>query len=200
MEWLDDGSRELDFTAAVLADDAKNYHAWSHRQWAVRTFGLWDGELDFVDALLDLDMRNNSAWSHRWFVVTRGDNFAPLPEHVVEREMAVAAEWARRVPRNECAYNYLRGLAKKHARGLAADAAVQLLALAGLGLAAPSGSPASPSSAAAPLLSFCADVLEAAGRAAEARDLCAQLARRDAVRAAYWSWRAESVSEGPPPA
>ena len=29
-----DPSREFEFTAAVLAEDAKNYHAWVHRQYA----------------------------------------------------------------------------------------------------------------------------------------------------------------------
>ena len=43
------GEGEKDFTATVLVDDAKNYHAWAHRQWAVERLGLWDGELDMVD-------------------------------------------------------------------------------------------------------------------------------------------------------
>lgn len=34
---------------AVFMQDAKNYHAWTHRQWLVRTFGLWDGEIEFLD-------------------------------------------------------------------------------------------------------------------------------------------------------
>jgi len=31
VEWLDDPSTELEFTASVLAIDSKNYHAWQHR-------------------------------------------------------------------------------------------------------------------------------------------------------------------------
>ena len=50
--------------------DSKNYHAWSHRQWAVKHFKLWDGELAFVDRLLDADVRNNSAWNQRHFVLS----------------------------------------------------------------------------------------------------------------------------------
>ena len=33
----------------AFQEDAKNYHAWTHRQWVVRTFDLWDGELEFID-------------------------------------------------------------------------------------------------------------------------------------------------------
>jgi protein farnesyltransferase/geranylgeranyltransferase type-1 subunit alpha len=31
VEWLKDGSKELDFTQEILLDDSKNYHAWQHR-------------------------------------------------------------------------------------------------------------------------------------------------------------------------
>lgn len=40
VEWLNDGSRELEFTNEILLEDAKNYHAWQHRQWALATFKL----------------------------------------------------------------------------------------------------------------------------------------------------------------
>ena len=40
-----DGSREIDFTNIILAKDEKNYHAWQHRQWAIKNFGLFEGEL-----------------------------------------------------------------------------------------------------------------------------------------------------------
>ena len=50
-----DPALEKGFTARVLADDAKNYHAWSHRQWTVSAFGLWEGEADFSALLLGLD-------------------------------------------------------------------------------------------------------------------------------------------------
>jgi hypothetical protein len=62
--------RELDFCLKQLLTDAKNLHAWSHRQWLVAYFGVWAGELAFIDKLIDDDLRNNSAWNHRFFVVT----------------------------------------------------------------------------------------------------------------------------------
>ena len=36
VEWTRDASKELDLTADVLKEDAKNYHAWQHRQWVIK--------------------------------------------------------------------------------------------------------------------------------------------------------------------
>ena len=36
VEWTNDASEELELTARVLKGDAKNYHAWQHRQWAIK--------------------------------------------------------------------------------------------------------------------------------------------------------------------
>lgn len=36
VEWLNDPSEELDFIADILSQDAKNYHAWQHRQWVIQ--------------------------------------------------------------------------------------------------------------------------------------------------------------------
>jgi len=63
---------ELTLIARTLAEDSKNYHTWSYRQWLLAFFSddsLWERELDFVDSMLNLDVRNNSAWHHRFFVV-----------------------------------------------------------------------------------------------------------------------------------
>ena len=38
VEALNDGTKELRLTEMVLSQDAKNYHAWQHRQWAIKTF------------------------------------------------------------------------------------------------------------------------------------------------------------------
>ena len=41
---------ELDYVATVLDEDSKNYHAWSHRQWVIRTANddaQWEKELEF---------------------------------------------------------------------------------------------------------------------------------------------------------
>ena len=84
MEWLKDPSKELQFTESILQMDAKNYHAWSHRQWVLSTHNMWDKELDYVDRLLEEDLRNNSAWNHRYYVVSRSQDFS---DDVTEREV-----------------------------------------------------------------------------------------------------------------
>jgi hypothetical protein len=63
-------------TAYVLRhEDAKNYHAWSHRAWFVIFAGLLetdDGfqrEMAFTRELIDEDVFNNSAWSHRYLAL-----------------------------------------------------------------------------------------------------------------------------------
>jgi len=41
---------ELGYLSNVLAMDSKNYHAWSHRQWLIRTVNIpeiWDQEIEF---------------------------------------------------------------------------------------------------------------------------------------------------------
>ena len=64
---------ELDFITRSLAEDTKNYHTWSYRQWLLAYFNdedeLWAGELAFIESMLTQDIRNNSAWHHRFFVV-----------------------------------------------------------------------------------------------------------------------------------
>ena len=65
-------ARNLQYTAEALAADAKNIHAWSHRMWCVRAFGLWAEELAYTEAMIDADVRNNSAWNERFFCVAEG--------------------------------------------------------------------------------------------------------------------------------
>ena len=38
IEWNQDPAKELRLTEIVLSQDAKNYHAWQHRQWVIKTF------------------------------------------------------------------------------------------------------------------------------------------------------------------
>ena len=83
VEWLQDPSRELAFIAEILKKDAKNYHAWQHRQWVLNEFKLWDKELDFVTQLLDDDLRNNSAWNQRYYCIRNTTGFT---DEVVARE------------------------------------------------------------------------------------------------------------------
>ena len=36
VEWSKEPSAELELTAGVFEEDAKNYHAWQHRQWVIK--------------------------------------------------------------------------------------------------------------------------------------------------------------------
>jgi protein farnesyltransferase/geranylgeranyltransferase type-1 subunit alpha len=83
---------ELEFSAKVLGDDAKNYHTWSYRQWVLTSAAdeaVWAGELPYVEQLLKHDVRNNSAWHHRFFVVfTSGVRQGDVDRHeVLKREL-----------------------------------------------------------------------------------------------------------------
>ena len=92
----------------MLEEDAKHYHAWSHRLWAVREFGLWGGEAAFAARFIDDDVRNNSAWNHRFCAVTRGgDRGCPLaPDVSPADELAFARAALARAPSNESARRY----------------------------------------------------------------------------------------------
>lgn len=107
VEWLKDSSNELKFTEDILQLDAKNYHAWQHRQWVIKEFGLWEKELDYVDKLLTEDLRNNSAWNQRYFVVSKTTGFT---EDIVDREVKLTMDIIQKVPNNESAWNYLKGV------------------------------------------------------------------------------------------
>ncbi|BGP15832.1 hypothetical protein JCM10213_005684 [Rhodosporidiobolus nylandii] len=127
---LKDPSRELDFTAKALAIDAKNYHTWAYRQWALchfwgdRSFSaeelasrssektkeaekVWQGELEYVEQLLAEDIRNNSAWNHRFFVAFESGMGG---EGAGEREIQYAKTKLAISPNNPSAWNYLRGI------------------------------------------------------------------------------------------
>jgi len=114
---------ELAFTETVLSDDAKNYHAWSHRQWVLRTYGGWEEELSFCERLLEDDVLNNSAWNERYFVLKN----SPLLKGVsgeCESEVAFCTLQLKRVPTNESAWRYLRGLFIDDLTSMASNAAV----------------------------------------------------------------------------
>lgn len=106
VEWLGDPSKDLRFTEIMLSSDAKNYHAWQHRQWVLSTFNLFDNELEYVERLLKEDVRNNSAWNQRYFVVIKTTGFT---EEVITKELNFTISSLRSVCCNESAWNYLRG-------------------------------------------------------------------------------------------
>jgi len=90
--------------------DAKNYHAWSHRQWILRKFNCFENEMKFVELLIEEDIRNNSAWNQRHFVC---DNTTGFTKQVIDRELRYTFDIVQRAPHNESPWNYLIGLMNK---------------------------------------------------------------------------------------
>ena len=86
---LDSPAGETAFLADMFAQDSKNYHVWSYRQWLVKRFGLWDDAEEWaaVEELLERDVRNNSAWNMRWFLGFGGDQKGLEDKEKVDREV-----------------------------------------------------------------------------------------------------------------
>nr|CAD7405450.1 unnamed protein product [Timema cristinae] len=106
VNWLQEPSQELQVTRMSLNQDAKNYHAWQHRQWVLHKYNLFDNELAYVDTLLEEDIRNNSAWNHRYFVINNTTGFT---KDILDREIAYSLDKIKKVTCNESSWNYLRG-------------------------------------------------------------------------------------------
>ncbi|XP_031574701.1 protein farnesyltransferase/geranylgeranyltransferase type-1 subunit alpha-like [Actinia tenebrosa] len=109
IDWLNEANQELEFTSSILRPDTKNYHAWQHRQWVIKKFNLWDSELEYVDKLLTEDLRNNSAWNQRYFVLSH----LGFTDEVIQQEVKFTMELIEKVPNNESAWNYLKGVLRK---------------------------------------------------------------------------------------
>ena len=106
--------RNLTATKEALELDAKNIHAWTHRGWVAKSFGLQDAERRFTEAMITRDVRNNSAWNQR-FVVTFSENDEVTNEALklrVDSELAFVSRKIEIAPDNESAWNYLRGVAR----------------------------------------------------------------------------------------
>lgn len=99
------------FCALVLAEDAKNYHVWSHRQHIVRACSLWEQELAFTATAIAADVRNNSAWNQRVFCLLGSSQGGLLPPDLISRELAFARTYMLSAPNNEAVWAYVGGLA-----------------------------------------------------------------------------------------
>ncbi|KAJ1966044.1 CAAX geranylgeranyltransferase alpha subunit [Dipsacomyces acuminosporus] len=126
--------RELQFLASAIDEDSKNFHAWSYRQWLVRTYGIWDQELAFIETMIDQDVRNNSAWNQRYFALLedRPPSSVKLDDQVASREIMYAVEKIKLAPNNESPWSYIVGLLLRHApEKLHTELLPQINALAG---------------------------------------------------------------------
>ena len=202
--------QEMEAAAATLALDAKNYHAWAHRQALVAAWNLWDEEWTFTEAVLADDVRNNSAWNQRFFILsgreaarvspdaagTQTDSNLPLPSPavVMDNELRYVAAALQRAPDNTSAWAYLRGLLTLPEGNdvLLRDERVQDLCVSAL-QRLPSCTPA---------LALLSEVYRARGAAAvqqndaaaaalarqHAETVYAALANADPLRERYWSF------------
>ena len=112
---------ELEYVDKILGDDSKNYHAWSHRQWIIRTLNnpeLWSSEIEYSHSKVLSDPRNNSAWNQRWFALHEGkvSNAAAskgssiLSFDKAKEEAHYALSGAKVDPYNESPWRYLIGV------------------------------------------------------------------------------------------
>jgi len=110
---------ELEYVDKILGDDSKNYHAWSHRQWIIRTLNnphLWSSEIEYSHSKVISDPRNNSAWNQRWFALHKGntsyavDRNAALSLEKAKEEASYALSGAEVDPFNESPWRYLIGV------------------------------------------------------------------------------------------
>lgn len=95
--------------------DSKNYHAWSHRQWALKHFKLFDGEIAFIEQMISKDVRNNSAWNQRYFVISEtvgNPNGKDFPFEIRKREIMYALTKCELAPNNECPWVYMEPFLK----------------------------------------------------------------------------------------
>jgi len=177
----------LSFVEDILEEDSKNYHAWGHRQWVLKTFSSWEGELDFTARLLRQDVRNNSAWNQRYFVLQATADLAS--SDLLAAEVEFAEKHLALAPSNPSPWNYLRGLLEP----VGYDTVPRVRAICEERAADGEGGAAGGELMAMGLL---VDVLVAGGQPEDlerARRLCATLCERDPIRAAYWTWRRSRV-------
>ncbi|KAK8030527.1 prenyltransferase alpha subunit [Apiospora arundinis] len=193
---------ERAFVMEMFAEDAKNYHVWSYRQYLTRKLGMWEneehGEIDSIEGMIDDDVRNNSAWSHRFFLVFSNPRYATpdshatepdpkVPADIVNREIAYAQAKIELAPQNQSPWNYLRGVLVKGGRKLGSvqDFVEQYVDNLGEETEQVRSSHA---------LELLADIYEDIG-AKEKADLCwRRLGEKwDRIRLGYWEWKRRTM-------
>jgi len=183
------GQRELEYHDDVMQvnNDFKNYNGWSHRQFIVSRFKMWDKELDFVDGLLLDDIRNNSAWNHRYTVVK--NTTWPITDAVRKREIVYTLGKLRRCAENESAWNYLAAFLGEGEGRKPWNSEPEVETFVGQVLAqAPD-----PLQRCRFAVEVLAKIREAQGQTAQAAEEYSALAQIDRIRKAYWEWKRDAV-------
>ncbi|XP_021900059.1 protein farnesyltransferase/geranylgeranyltransferase type-1 subunit alpha-like isoform X2 [Carica papaya] len=196
----DAASKELEFTKKILSLDAKNYLAWSHRQ----ALGGWEDELHYCQQLLKEDVCNNSAWNQRYFVITRSLFLGGL-EAMRQSEVHYTIEAILANPENESPWRYLRGLYKGNTESWINDSQVSKVCLKVLqsktncvfalctllDLLCHGFQPNKEFTDAVDALRIDSDPLDSSLVVA----VCSVLERKDPLRASYWLWRKNKISQ-----
>mmetsp|Transcript_9270 Transcript_9270/g.17066 ORF Transcript_9270/g.17066 Transcript_9270/m.17066 type:complete len:212 (-) Transcript_9270:59-694(-) len=183
--------KELDYHLECMRvnSDYKNYNGWSHRQFILQHFSLWNEELPFVEQLLDEDIRNNSAWNHRYTVV-RNQSW-PLNDETRDRELTFAMQAIRKCANNECAWNYLAAFLGEGDGKVpwTSAPAVEALCREVMDVASQEGTPCRFA------IQALANIYEARNDIAAALEQYAKLEDTDRIRAKYWTWRADYLRQ-----
>ncbi|PVU88925.1 hypothetical protein BB559_004292 [Furculomyces boomerangus] len=110
---------EIEFINSQISSDSKNFHAWSYRQYIIKTFELWDYEKVYLESKINQDIRNNSAWNQRYFVLLKGKmDFKITDTEVLEKEIRYTTEKIVLAPNNESSWVYIQGLLRVHSEEL----------------------------------------------------------------------------------
>ena len=95
---------ELDYLANVLDHDSKNYHAWSHRQWLIRTINsqnVWDQDVEYSKCWLAGGVDSEflcfvvSHHHHHYYLSRHADSKGPPQQLGMERTMVCRAQMSQ---------------------------------------------------------------------------------------------------------
>ena len=196
---------ELDFVESVLADDSKNYHAWTYRCFVVRHFNHWENELEFTDKLLTQDVRNNSSWNHRFTTLFRKspDDTCSVSEDVVYQEIEYVRSALEKAPQNPSPWSYIRGYAPNRVHILTNHLSVVIELKVPLNTLHSLYTPyvhldndIVHDISSTHALELLADIYADQGQKVKAHDAYKLLADKyDTLRRGFWDWRAESTKE-----
>ncbi|PVU97265.1 hypothetical protein BB561_000680 [Smittium simulii] len=108
-------AKEIIFLNSQIDLDSKNFHAWSYRQYIIKTFDLYDYELGFAELKISQDIRNNSAWNQKYFILTKGDSSFRIDDlKVLHKEISYSLKMISMAPNNESAWVFIIGLLRIH--------------------------------------------------------------------------------------
>ncbi|OLY83343.1 Protein farnesyltransferase/geranylgeranyltransferase type-1 subunit alpha [Smittium mucronatum] len=121
---------EVNFLNEQIDLDSKNFHAWSYRQFVVKTFGLYEYEFLYAKLKIEQDIRNNSAWNQLYFVLnshflkeevptpdqglTGIDQAKVSKESILKDLITFSVEKIHMTPSNESPWVFVQGLLRIH--------------------------------------------------------------------------------------